>query len=111
MTLVEELDNKVKELDEAIKRMRLDGVALAQAERDYKVLLRTEVLKLRDGGMQVTIIKDIVRGVPKVAELRLNRDIAQTFYEADKELINSIKLQIRVLQSQLTQEWGYAKFE
>ena len=111
MTIVEELDNKVKELDEAIKRMRLDGVALAQAERDYKVLLRTEVLKLRDGGMQVTIIKDIVRGVPKVAELRLNRDIAQTFYEADKELINSIKLQIRVLQSQLTQEWGYAKFE
>lgn len=111
MTLVEELDNKVKELDEAIKRMRYDGVALAQAERDYKVLLRTEVLKLRDGGMQVTIIKDIVRGIPEVAELRQNRDIAQTFYEADKELINSIKLQIRVLQSQFTQEWGYAKYE
>jgi hypothetical protein len=111
MTLVEELDNKVKELDEAIKRMRYDGVALAQAERDYKVLLRTEVLKLRDGGMQVTIIKDIVRGIPEVAELRLNRDIAQTFYEADKELINSIKLQIRVLQSQFTQEWGFAKYE
>lgn len=111
MTLVEELDNKVKELDEAIKRMRFDGVALAQAERDYKVLLRTEVLKLRDSGMQVTIIKDVVRGIPEVAELRLNRDIAQTFYEADKELINSIKLQIRVLQSQLTQEWGFAKYE
>lgn len=111
MTLVEELDNKVKELDEAIKRMRFDGVALAQAERDYKVLLRTEVLKLRDSGMQVTIIKDIVRGIPEVAELRLNRDIAQTFYEADKELINSIKLQIRVLQSQFTQEWGFAKYE
>ena len=101
----------VEELDEAIKRMRYDGVALAQAERDYKVLLRTEVLKLRDGGMQVTIIKDIVRGIPEVAELRLNRDIAQTFYEADKELINSIKLQIRVLQSQFTQEWGFAKYE
>ena len=111
MTLVEELDNKVKELDEAIKRLRYDGVALAQAERDYKVLLRTEVLKLRDEGMQVTVIKEIVRGIPKVAELRQNRDIAQTFYEADKELINSIKLQIRVLQSQFSQEWGFVKYE
>ena len=111
MTLVEELDNKIKELDDAVQRLRFDGVALAQAERDYKVLLRTEVLKLRDNGMQVTVIKDIVRGIPEVAELRQNRDIAQTFYEADKELINSIKLQIRVLQNQFSQEWGYAKYE
>lgn len=111
MTLVEELDNKIKELDDAVQRLRYDGVALAQTERDYKVLLRTEVLKLRDSGMQVTVIKDIVRGIPEVAELRQNRDIAQTFYEADKELINSIKLQIRVLQNQFSQEWGYAKYE
>lgn len=111
MTLVEELDSKIKELDGAISKMRSDGVALAQAERTYKVLLRTEVLKLRDAGLAVTLIKDVVRGIPQVAELRLNRDVAQTFYEADKELINSIKLQIRVIQSQFNAEWGYAKYD
>lgn len=109
--LVEELDNKIKELDVAIRRLRDDGIALAQAEYDYKVAQSKEDLKLRDAGMPVTIINDVVRGIPTIADLRQNRDTARVCYEADKENINSIKLQIRVIQSQLSMEWGYSKYE
>ena len=109
--LVEELDNKIKELDFAIRRLRDDGIALAQAEHDYKVAQSKEDLRLRDSGMPVTIINDVVRGIPTIAELRQTRDVAKVCYDADKENINSIKLQIRIIQTQINQEWGYAKFE
>ena len=45
-------------------------------------------------------------GIEEVADLRCMRDVAQTIYEANKEAINVLKLQIRILESQLQREWG-----
>ena len=109
--LVEELDNKIKELECAIRRMKDNGIALAQAEHDYKVAQSKEELRMRDAGLPVTILGDVVRGLPTIADLRQNRDIAQVCYEASKENINALKLQIRILQNQISMEWGYAKYE
>lgn len=109
--LVVELENKIKELNDAIRHMKDNGIALAQAEHDYKVAQSKEELRLRDMGMPVTILGDVVRGIPTIADLRQARDIAQVCYDANRENINSIKLQIRILQNQISQEWGYAKYE
>lgn len=106
MELYEELDSKKKQLDASIKQLRKNGTEYAEAERDYKVLLRAECLKLRDEGMAIGMISLTCYGIPSVAEARFRRDIAKTVYEANQEAINSLKLQLRLIESQIQREWG-----
>lgn len=109
MELYEELTEKSNQLDVSVKRLRRSGTEYAEAEKNYKITLRTEVLKLREQGYAVGIIDKIVYGIPAVAEARFKRDIAETVYEANKESINALKLQIRLIDAQLSREWGQAK--
>lgn len=106
MELYEELDSKKKQLDASIKQLRKNGTEYAEAEKTYKVLLRTECLKLRDEGMAIGMISLTCYGIPSVAEARFRRDIAKTVYEANQEAINSLKLQLRLIESQIQREWG-----
>lgn len=108
MDLYDELQQKIKQLEYSVKQLRKTGTAFAEAERDYKVLLRLEVLKLRDEGHAVGIIDKICYGIPAVAEARFKRDVAQTIYEACQEAIQSLKLQIRIIEGQISREWGQA---
>jgi hypothetical protein len=96
------------ELTRSIKLLRQNGINLAEAEKDYKITLRQEALKLRANDMPVTLINQIVYGIPEVAEKRLQRDIAETTYTANQEHINVTKLKLRILESQLSREWGNA---
>lgn len=93
-------------LDESVKRLRRNGEALAQAEKDYKILLRQEVLKLRDEGMAVGVIDKTIYGVPSVAEARFKRDVADAMYRANQEHINATKLHLRIIESQINREWS-----
>ena len=106
MELYEELRQKTAELDLSIKSLRKTGNAYAEAERSYKVLLRTECLKLRDEGMAIGMIDKTCYGIPSVAEARFKRDCAKVLYQANLEAINSYKLQIRILDAQIQREWG-----
>ena len=106
MDLMNELQQKIKELEISIKQLRTSGTNYAQAERDYKVLLRQEVLKLRDEGQAIGVITLTCYGIPSVAEARFKRDTAETIYKANLEAISTIKLQIRVLENQINREFG-----
>ena len=99
------LQQKTRELDVSVKALRKTGNAYSEAERDYKVLLRQECLKLRDEGMAIGLIDKVVYGIPSVAEKRFQRDVAKVTYEANQEAINSIKLQMRLLEAQISREW------
>lgn len=104
--LYAELQSKTRQLDIAIKQLRNTGTEYAQAERAYKVLLREECLKLRDSGMAIGMIDKTCYGIPLVAEARFKRDIAEVVYKANQEAINSIKLQMRLIEAQISREWG-----
>lgn len=104
--LFQELQAKTRQLDKSVKMLRQTGSDYAQAERDYKVHLRTECLKLRDDGMAIGMIDKTCYGIPSVAELRFKRDCAKAVYQANLEAINSTKLQIRIINEQLGREWG-----
>lgn len=101
-----ELRTKERQLDASIKHLRISGTSYAQAERDYKVLLRQECLKLRDDGMAIGMIDKVCYGIPNVAEARFKRDVAEAVYKANLEAINSIKLNLRILNEQIAREWG-----
>ena len=106
MELINELETKTRELEASVKMLRQSGTAYAQAERDYKVLLRQECLKLRDDGMAIGMIDKTCYGIPSVAEARFKRDVAEAVYKANVEAINSIKLQMRLIEAQIQREWG-----
>jgi hypothetical protein len=106
MDLLNELQQKIKELNESVKSLRTSGTAFAEAERDYKIILRQECLKLRDEGMAIGMIDKTCYGIPKVAEKRFHRDVCETIYKANLEEVNSIKLQIRLIENQIQREYG-----
>jgi hypothetical protein len=56
--------------------------------------------------MPVTLINQIIYGVPEVADKRFKRDVEEANYKANLEHINVVKLQLRLLEAQLSREWG-----
>ena len=107
MDLYNDLQSLTERLNTSVKALRKYGQELAECERDYKITLRQEALKLRtEKDMAVTLINQIVYGIPEVADKRFKRDVAQTMYNVALENINSIKLQMRILENQLQREYG-----
>lgn len=111
MDLYNELQRKIKELEVSLKKLRDTGRDYAEAEKEYKILLRQEVLKLRNEGEAIGVISLICYGIPSVAEKRFKRDVAEAIYKANLEAINTFKLEIRILENQLDKEWGISKNE
>ena len=106
MELYDELEQKLRQLDASIRQLRKSGTEYAQAEKDYKILLRSECLKLRDGGMAIGLIDKVCYGIPAVAEARFRRDVCETVLKANQEAINSLKLQLRLIDAQISREYG-----
>ena len=95
MDLYLELEKKIKDLNVSLKKLRETGSDFAEAERDYKITLRQEALKLRnDDKLPVTLIQQIIYGVQEVADKRFNRDVKEAIYKSNQEAINVLKLQI-----------------
>lgn len=110
MDLYEKITELIAQLDVSVRQLRKSGSDLADAEQKYKICLREEALKLRaEKNMPVTLINQIIYGVPEVAKLRFDRDVKEAIYQANLEAINSTKLKLRILENQLSREWGQAK--
>ena len=111
MDLFQEITRLTNELDTAVRELRKSGTNLAEAERKYKICLRQEAWKLRaEKNMPVTLINQIIYGVQEVANLRFDRDVKEAVYQANLESINSTKLKLRIIENQLSREWGQAKW-
>lgn len=109
LDLYTELQQKTRQLMASLKELRVSGTTKAEKERDYKILLRQECLKLRAEGMAIGMITMTCYGIPEVAQARYERDIAETVYTANLEAINSLKLQMRLIEAQLSREWSSVK--
>ena len=104
--LVEQINNLNSELTQSIKLLRKNGDAYAKAERDYQVAKAQTVLRMKNAGATVTEIQLSVKGQPEVAEKLFTRDVAKVMYEANQEHINTVKLQLRLLDNQIAREWN-----
>ena len=111
MELWQDIEQKIKELEVSVKSLRKTGTEFATAEKEYKQKLREEALKLKSEGMAVTLIDKVIYGAPDVANLRFKRDVCEAVYNANQESINVLKLNIRIIESQLNREWGQAKYD
>ena len=101
-----EIQSKTKQLDYSVRELRKSGTAYAEAEKSYKIRLREWCLKLRSQDMPIGLIDKTCYGIPEIAELRFKRDCAQAVYRANLEAIQAIKLEVRIINEQLTRELG-----
>lgn len=93
-----------KELYEGTKRLEKSSQEIfrlakahAEAERDYRIALGKEKVKLRDEGMAVGLIEDVSRG--NLSDLRYKRDLAKETYIAGRDSMKAIIAQLNALQS------------
>ena len=93
-------------LTDAIDELAHRGDMLAQAQYSYQRQKRETAYRLKDSGMPVTMIQQVLKGEPEVAILMRERDIAEARYKAALETINVLKLQIRTHDNQIQREWG-----
>lgn len=106
--LISQLSKTINLLGKALIEARKRGSALAELERDYKVLLAKTILQLQEDGQRATVILDVAKGSPDVAEKKRERDVAEVVYVNAQEAINVYKKTIDCLREQIAREWGHA---
>jgi multidrug resistance efflux pump len=104
--LINQMLDKTNQMTSVITELKKRGRAMAQTESDYRSALAQKILILRAENYPVTIINDLSRGDREVAHLRLKRDIALTEYEVAKEMLQVLKLQVRVLQAEIERDYS-----
>lgn len=109
MELWDEIMTEQALLDRAVQELKPRGRKKAETEREYTMALSKRLTVLRAEGQPVTHLLDIAKGEEDIAKLRMERDIAESLYDSAVEAINAQKLKIRILEGQLSREWGNTK--
>lgn len=104
LDLYQRLNDGLKELRKANYDMKEAGWAFAQAERDYKIAKAKKILQLRAKGYPVTLCQDVTLGCDDVASLRFERDCAEVEYETSRELVWSLKLELRLIDGEIDRQ-------
>lgn len=107
--LMTELRTKNMQLDQSLKLLRKSGEEYAKSLADYRMAFSQELLKLRDEGYAISLAENIARGKREIATLKQKQIIAEAVYEANRESINVLKLQIKLLNEQISREWVNAE--
>lgn len=104
--LLDELMRKSNELSQSLKKLRSNGQELAEARQTYEIKKSEEIMRMKDNGESITYILGVINGLPSVAKLRFKKDVAEAIYNANQEAINVLKLQTKLIESQISREWN-----
>ena len=106
MDLYTSLNSLLEQLQTSVKSLRTTATEYAEAYRNYRVLLAKELVRLKDSGMAITLASDVARGNEEIANAKMVEIKKEAIYKANMESINAIKLQIKIVENQITREIG-----
>ena len=89
------------QLMQELEALRRTGQQYAENEAEYRKALRIAILEERSKGTPVTVISDLCRGRPDIAEKKQLRDCAEALYKASSEAIMAIKLRIKTVDADI----------
>lgn len=107
-TLHQAIDEALCNTEECIDEMHSLGIDKAQARKDYRIAYSKEILAMRNAGMPATIIADVVKGFPHIAELRFKLECAEAHYDGNFQAILYWKKRVDTLREELDREWSKA---
>ena len=93
-------------LTSALKEYKKRGLEYANAYKNYRIAVAKKLLELKANGMPVTIAYDIARGDEQVAEYKRQEIISESLYKSCQEAINTYKLQIKIINEQIKNEYN-----
>lgn len=100
--IINKLEYKVNELIIRNAKLKKLRIIKDRLEATYRCELRKELLRLSLNNTEISITADITRDDAKIAQLKVNRDLAKIRYYLMKSSIENIKFEIEVLRSMLT---------
>lgn len=106
MDLFNDIEALMNKLNASLKQLRKTGAEYAKAYTDYRMALAKELLILKDEGYAISLAGDIARGKREIAHLKFEEISKEAIYKANQESINVLKLQIKILSTQLDKEYN-----
>lgn len=97
INITQEIHAASQRLSKAADALFTLGKTKAEAERDYRLALSQEILKLKSEGMQATLIVDVAKGI--VHDKLFQRDLSEAQFKAGIEAADAIKVQVSALQT------------
>lgn len=108
----QELSNSVLEARQAVmdayNDWRESSQAAAKKEAEYQAAKARRYVELKAETRSATDAANRVKGDENVNCYLMARDCAQAVADADKELIQIRKLDLRCVEAQYEREWGFA---
>ncbi len=104
--LYSEMEKVTKQHQWCLKELRKSGSEFAEAERTYNTVKRKCCLQLRAEKMPVGLIEKVYKGIPEVADALFAYRVAEQTYKANQEAVLSTKLQLRLIDNQISRELG-----
>jgi hypothetical protein len=86
-----------KRLDKGVDYIVSKAKDYATAEKEYRIALSKEIIKLREQKIPVTLIADVARG--NIADLKFSRDLAEQTYKASRDMLQALQSELSSLQS------------
>ena len=102
-----ELQDKIKGLYTAIREYTALGLQMNDAKKVYEVEYAKQYLIERSKGRSNAEIDNTLDGDERMAELKQFFKNKEVLYASQQELINAMKLDIRVTENELNREFGF----
>ena len=107
MNLYLELQDKIKGLYKAIEDYTTLGLEMNEAKKDYEVRYAQQYIIYQSKGKSNAAIENTLDGDDEISALKQMYKNKEVLYASQQELINAIKLDIRVSENELNREFGY----
>lgn len=105
MDLLNYLNDLQDQLNVSVRQLRKSGEDYARAYKEYRIALAKQLVILKDRNIPATLCGDLARGDEEVADKKFEEIKTEAIYRANLESINSLKIQIKVVENQLEREW------
>ncbi|WP_194190826.1 hypothetical protein [Clostridium chrysemydis] len=99
--IIEDMKQQLAALTRGNDMLKTLSLKKNKAEQIYRMALARKMLVLRAEKHPVSIVHDLARGDEKIAQLRLDRDVAESSYFTCKSEMDNLRLKIEVNRSLL----------
>ncbi|ALR90246.1 hypothetical protein [Clostridium butyricum] len=99
--IFEELDNCILALSKGNIEQKQLGLKKAKAERDYRIKYNQKMIELKLEKCQATLITSLAKSNPEVAELAMERDIAESAYYTCISATENLRLEAEILRTKV----------